>query len=478
MNTLRRFLQVSTITGFVALGMGGCPQGQDSGLLDRFDNLLNFPGGGGAGDIPGTPGDNSGNPDNNDNGDNDPQNQAPTADAGSDQTVNRGSTVNLAGTGSDPDGDALTFAWSQTGGTPVSLASATSAGTRFTAPATPQTLTFTLTTSDGNGGTDTDTVEIDVVLPPATLFVTSNGSGSRITSYGTGQIDGEIPPTTRLDAGAATGLFQARSVLVTPAGMLIATRQNGGLVIYENAFQASDDAPADRIVDGPKTLLESPIALAYDRASDTLYVGNANAEEGILAFAGVSQPSFDGDVTPTRTFAPDDRFPYSGSIEMTIDALWIGPNGALYASDTSGLNVNSSRILVWHNPAGADGEVPADREITSSVLGNIEDLAVDAGGNLYVVDGSNGIYVFDKADQLDGPVQPGATITLDATPAPQLHGVAVDEAGTGYVADRAHHAIYSLANIAAQDGATLVDTILEGFDTRLSAPRQIWIHQP
>lgn len=41
-----------------------------------------------------------------------PPNRAPTADAGSDQNgLIRGTTVNLAGSGSDPDGDALKYAW-------------------------------------------------------------------------------------------------------------------------------------------------------------------------------------------------------------------------------------------------------------------------------------------------------------------------------------------------------------------------------
>ena len=63
-------------------------------------------------------------------------NQAPTADAGGDQTVAGGSgTVNLDGTASsDPDGDALTYAWTQTGGAGVTLSGADTATPSFTAP--------------------------------------------------------------------------------------------------------------------------------------------------------------------------------------------------------------------------------------------------------------------------------------------------------------------------------------------------------
>ena len=48
-------------------------------------------------------------------------NRAPVADAGVDRTVSAGSTVQLTGAASsDPDGDALTYAWAQTAGPAVS----------------------------------------------------------------------------------------------------------------------------------------------------------------------------------------------------------------------------------------------------------------------------------------------------------------------------------------------------------------------
>ncbi|MGB5628597.1 MAG: PKD domain-containing protein, partial [Woeseiaceae bacterium] len=51
-----------------------------------------------------------------------PANRAPTANAGADRTVAELMTVNLSGSGSDPDGDALSYSWAQTGGQSVSIA--------------------------------------------------------------------------------------------------------------------------------------------------------------------------------------------------------------------------------------------------------------------------------------------------------------------------------------------------------------------
>lgn len=102
-------------------------------------------------------------------------NAAPNAVAGTNQTVSGGAAVTLNGGGSnDPDGDTLTYSWSQTLGPTVVLANANAASATFMAPVvTSDTLLrFSLEVTDPKGLSDSAEVTVTV-----TTGSTSSGGG-------------------------------------------------------------------------------------------------------------------------------------------------------------------------------------------------------------------------------------------------------------------------------------------------------------
>jgi hypothetical protein len=121
-------------------------------------------------------------------------NHPPTANPGSDQTVNEGDTVSLNGSGTDPDNNTLTFAWSQSSGPTVTLSDPTDPKATFIAPqvfCAGDVIVMTLTADDGYGGTDSKNVTINVAnvnhLPTANAGENQQvHEGDAVELHGTG----------------------------------------------------------------------------------------------------------------------------------------------------------------------------------------------------------------------------------------------------------------------------------------------------
>jgi hypothetical protein len=103
---------------------------------------------------------------------------APVANAGPDQAVAANATVTLDGSASTSGGTITSYNWSQTSGTTVTLANATSAHPTFTSPTSlsPSTLIFSLTVTDSNSATSAaDSVTV-TVSARATIKIRQSGS--------------------------------------------------------------------------------------------------------------------------------------------------------------------------------------------------------------------------------------------------------------------------------------------------------------
>jgi hypothetical protein len=272
-------------------------------------------------------------------------NQPPTANAGSDQTVNERDSVSLDGSGStDPDGDTLTYAWTQTAGASVTLSGSDSATPSFTAPdvsADGETLTFELTVDDGNGHTATDTVNINiqnvVVNQPPVASLSANPSAI------------EEGSTSTLDASASTddaGIVQytfeqvggtAGTITVDSTDLSKATFKAPSLSADETATikltvkDAQDATDSTTVVIAVKNAAAHATTLTLNVITSTLW-GNDVTVTGKLADnaasgAGVGSAtiSFDGtgatNLQPVTTNA-DGTFTAKGKSPTSVATGW------------------------------------------------------------------------------------------------------------------------------------------------------------
>ena len=119
-------------------------------------------------------------------------NSGPQASALSFGAVNFGELALLIGfTSSDPDNNLASFEWVQTAGTPVMITGANSDLAVFTAPNTPQILSFQLTVVDSLGLSDTDTVDVRVNNPPTV----SAGNPQTVTTGTVVSLQGNVTDT-------------------------------------------------------------------------------------------------------------------------------------------------------------------------------------------------------------------------------------------------------------------------------------------
>ena len=136
-----------------------------------------------------------------------PTNAAPTAEAGSDQTVQwPTTTAKLSGSATDADSTTLTYTWSGPAG--VTFAASTSAATDVTFPQ-PGVYQLTLTANDGNSsGSDV----VNVTVSPAT-YPASDTANSDVTNHGWTR----VAATTEVGMTEAP-LIQAETYALTGGG--------------------------------------------------------------------------------------------------------------------------------------------------------------------------------------------------------------------------------------------------------------------
>lgn len=164
------------------------------------------------------------------------QNTIPIADAGSDFVIPANMPFKLTGSGSDADGDSLTYIWEQydTGTASTRTSNMIDDGSRplfrswqpsssperylpdlvdfaagslkigETMPTTSRDLNFRLTVRDGKGGVATDEMKVTVVAGGSTFEVTEPTDGSVLVAGDTSTVSWDVAGTTQAPIGCSS----------------------------------------------------------------------------------------------------------------------------------------------------------------------------------------------------------------------------------------------------------------------------------
>lgn len=368
-------------------------------------------------------------------------NQAPVADAGSNQTVKEGDSVILnAGNSTDLDDGIASYSWKQISGTPVEILNANAQKASFAAPyvgMAGDSLVFELTVADHSGVTSTATCTINVtwvnVAPIANAgseylasegdVVTLSADGSSdadngIVSYKWEQISG-----TSVSLSSKTGKtvsFTAPMVAkggetlkfkltVTDAGNLTDTAIALVTIEHENMAPIADAGDDQDAVAGDKVALDGTISVDPEGDDLTYRWTQTHGMNVTLSDPTAANPTFiapnagvsGAELIFTLTVTDSEGLKSQDSCKVTIAPVeekdTIAPSlkmnnisslvsaSSLTLKGTADDNVNVSKIT-WKTNKGYSGTASGTASWTANVplsfgSNSITVTAIDAAGN-------------------------------------------------------------------------------------------------
>ncbi len=257
---------------------------------------------------------------------------APTADAGDDQEeAGSGSTeITLDGSGSAAgySGTTITYAWTQTSGTSVTLSDATAQSPTFTAPLVTSagTLAFslTVTASDGQSATDTTNVALTVPIEPTAdagdaQSVTEGDTVTLDASGSSAAYSGELTYAWTAPTGVTLSSASAEKPTFTAPDVEAATEYDFEVTVTE-AVTNLTDTDTVTITVNPEGAAAGPVA---DAGADQSVKRGAT----VTLDGSASTPSVDGaTLTYAWTQTDDSGFEVELSSATTAQPTFTAPS--------------------------------------------------------------------------------------------------------------------------------------------------------
>jgi hypothetical protein len=233
-------------------------------------------------------------------------NSPPVADAGPDQVGVGAGPVTLDGSGSyDPDGDALTYQWSQISGPAVSLANATTAKASFTA-AQGQSYSFRLVVRDSGGAQSVARTNVTSSNPSPVRVLTFVAEPNTITPGGRTRLRWVVEGADTVSIAPAPGTVDPNQGQVD-----VAPTQTTTYTL--TARGAGGNVTATQIVTVQATPASDPRIVRFDATPTNIIAG----ESSTLSWAtdGATEVSISGigrvDTSGSRTVSPTTTTTYT-----------------------------------------------------------------------------------------------------------------------------------------------------------------------
>jgi len=263
-------------------------------------------------------------------------NAPPVAAAGPDQTVITATNVSLSGSGTDANGTIASYAWTQTGGTAVTLSGASTATPSFTAPATAGALEFQLTVTDNQGASQSDLVAVMVnalaapviAFDPVSITAFEDGNALLFVVASGEDLNYEWHYTSGVLAHTSTDPYMLRTSVNSNHCYYVVVSNSAGSATSESA--CIDVIPASGIFDPSDDLMGDDLAVASTYGNSLLDIARAGA--GGLTTAASHRSAVPGIVGPGSPCSGGEQLSaaFDGQVVTAPLVLPIGSHSVAY----------------------------------------------------------------------------------------------------------------------------------------------------